>query len=94
MPEEPRIDICCSCDTLNFDGTEKQLSQLQELSGYMHGTKLRAALTYGFGRNYTRGNSHWTYISESQKWVGNPSVSTVVARYMVSLRKRKVTVKL
>jgi hypothetical protein len=54
--------------------------------------KLRSALTYGFGRDYDRGNRQWALNKGNGEWEGNPSVSTQVARYMVALRKRKVGV--
>ena len=50
--------------------------------------KMRAALTHGFGRAYERGNLLWTKCGE--KWVGNPSNSTFVSRYMHALKRRKV----
>jgi hypothetical protein len=60
------------------------------VSTYTHAMKLRSALTYGFGRQYDRGNRQWTLNKGNGEWEGNPSVSTRVARYMVALRKRKV----
>jgi hypothetical protein len=52
--------------------------------------KMRSALTYGFGRLYSRGNSPWS-SRDSVRWEGNPSVSAQVSRYMVALRKRKAS---
>ncbi len=51
--------------------------------------RMRAALTYRFGRLAARGNTDWS-LGENGKWKGNPSMSLQVSRYMVSLRRRKV----
>jgi hypothetical protein len=58
-------------------------------SSYSHAMKMRAAMTYGFGRLNSRGTRPW-HITDAGKWEGNPSISDQVSRYMVSLRRRKV----
>jgi len=76
------------CDTINPDGSTKDPTIT--VSTYTHAMKLRSALTYGFGRQYARGNRQWILNKENGEWEGNPSVSVQVARYMVALRRRKV----
>ncbi|KAJ7082705.1 hypothetical protein B0H15DRAFT_785580 [Mycena belliarum] len=76
------------CDELNFDGTLKPTSQVRD--SYNHAQKMRAAMTYAFGRLFGLGSLPWHTSEVSQKMVGNPSVSETVATYMTSLRRRKV----
>jgi hypothetical protein len=55
--------------------------------------RMRAAMTYGFGRLNSRGTTPW-HLTENGEWRGNPSISQQVSRYMVSLRRRKVRTRL
>ena len=77
------------CDTINPDGSQKDSKDIPRT--YSHAQKLRSALTYGFGRKYDRGSRDWAFNKETAAWEGNPSISLHVARYMVALRKRKVS---
>jgi hypothetical protein len=52
---------------------------------------MRASATYGFGRLNGLGSIPWQRSEVSGKMVGNPSISEDVSRYMVSLRKKKVS---
>ncbi|KAF8135303.1 hypothetical protein K438DRAFT_1472381, partial [Mycena galopus ATCC 62051] len=52
-----------------------------------HAQKMRAAMTYAFGRIHRLGSTPW---QEEPVPSGNPSVSEIVSSYMVSLRRRKV----
>lgn len=79
---------CSRCDEIGLDGTRKPSSQVR--SSYSHAMKMRAAMTYGFGQQKSRGTLPW-HITEGGQWRGNPSVSAQVSRYMVSLRRRKVS---
>ena len=51
---------------------------------------MRAAMTYAFGRLHGLGLP-WHESESLGKMVGNPSMSTAVSTYMVSLRRRKVS---
>nr|GAT49007.1 predicted protein [Mycena chlorophos] len=73
------------CDEKGLDGLVKDASI--ERGSFSHAQKMRAALTYGFGRFGRRGQGGWK--QESGTWVGNPSVSDLVGWYMKSLRKAK-----
>lgn len=77
------------CDSINLDGTPK-LSHV-ERGTYGHAQKMRASMTYAFGRLNGLGNLTW---HESDigggLMVGNPSISIEVSSYMCSLRRRKV----
>ncbi|KAF8209886.1 hypothetical protein K438DRAFT_1477462, partial [Mycena galopus ATCC 62051] len=76
------------CDERDFDGTLKPSTQVRD--SYNHAQKMRAAMTYAFGRLYSLGSLPWHESEASGKMVGNPSVSETVATYMTSLRRRKV----
>ncbi|KAF8162078.1 hypothetical protein K438DRAFT_1523295, partial [Mycena galopus ATCC 62051] len=80
--------IVHECDERDFDGTLKPSTQVRD--SYNHAQKMRAAMTYAFGRLYSLGSLPWHESEASGKMVGNPSVSETVATYMTSLRRRKV----
>lgn len=71
-----------------LDGKPKDPSIHRD--SYSHAQKMRAAVTYAFGRLNGLGSIAWQKSEVSGRMIGNPSVSEAVARYMVSLRKRKV----
>ena len=81
---------CTRCDSINLDGTTKPPTH--ERGSYGHGQKMRAAMTYAFGRLQGLGNMPW-HESELRRgdMLGNPSVSIEVSSYMCSLRRRKVS---
>ncbi|KAJ7683403.1 DNA breaking-rejoining enzyme, partial [Mycena olivaceomarginata] len=76
------------CDELNFDGTTKPHTQKRD--SYNHAQKMRAAMTYAFGRLCGLGSLPWHESEVTGRMMGNPSVSETVATYMTSLRRRKV----
>ncbi|KAI1782501.1 hypothetical protein LXA43DRAFT_1103924 [Ganoderma leucocontextum] len=86
MPQLICLWILQAADNVNPDGTHKPWSEKRV--SYSYAMRMRAALTYKFGRLSTRGNLEWT-MGEDGKWKGNPSLSLQVSRYMVSLRRRK-----
>ncbi|KAJ7814703.1 DNA breaking-rejoining enzyme [Mycena olivaceomarginata] len=51
---------------------------------------MRAAASWNFGQVDDQGNVPWRK-SDLGVWMGNPSVSPLVSRYMTSLKRRKVT---
>lgn len=53
--------------------------------------KMRAAMTYAFGRIHQLGNMPWHNNQVTNQMEGNPSISSIVSTYMLSLRRRKVT---
>lgn len=78
-----------SCDSLNLDGTKKPSTQ--ERGTYGHAQKMRASMTYAFGKLNGLGNMPW-HESDAGGGVmfGNPSISVEVSSFMCSLRRRKV----
>jgi len=56
---------------------------------YANAMKMRASLTYGFGKLRSRGTLMWT-VDEHGNTHGNPSVSSTVTSYMIALKRRKV----
>ncbi|KAG1781314.1 hypothetical protein EV702DRAFT_1042431 [Suillus placidus] len=81
--------IMDACDSVKLDGTNKPSTNERGLYG--HAQKMRAAMTYAFGRLQGLGNLPW-HESElhSGQMLGNPLVSVEVSSYMCSLRRRKV----
>lgn len=79
-----------SCDTIRIDGTPRAPDE--EHRSYSFAMKMRSSMTYGFGRLCERGRTHWSQSTDGVTWTGNPSMSVLVSRYMVALRKRKVYV--
>jgi len=51
---------------------------------------MRAAMTYAFGRLYGCGNQSWQMDEFRGVMVGNPSISTEVSDYMLTLHRHKV----
>jgi len=83
---------CDSCDSFNIDGTMKPFSQ--ERGTYSHAQKMRASMTYAFGRLNGLGNMPWHESDAGGGiMVGNPSISIEVSSFMCSLRRRKVNSK-
>ncbi|KAJ7602151.1 hypothetical protein FB45DRAFT_761277 [Roridomyces roridus] len=80
--------IMSECDEINPDGTAKPHTETR--NGYVHAQKMRAAMTYAFGRIHGLGSLTWHRSEVSGRMMGNPSVSDTVAIYMTSLRRRKV----
>lgn len=81
---------CDSCDSFNIDGTTKPSSQ--ERGTYGHAQKMRASMTYAFGRLNGLGNMPWHESDAGGGiMVGNPSISIEVSSFMCSLRRRKVS---
>jgi hypothetical protein len=80
--------ILNSCDEIGLDGTKKPSGTVR--MSYAHAQKMRAAMTYAFGRLHHLGTLPWHKSETTGQMVGNPSVSDTVSSYMVSLRQRKV----
>ncbi|KAG2358107.1 hypothetical protein BDR07DRAFT_1418586 [Suillus spraguei] len=78
-----------ACDSVELDGTNKLSTD--ERGSYSYAQKMRAAVTYAFGRLQGLGNLLW-HESElhSGQMLGNPSVSVEVSSYMCSLWHCKV----
>ncbi|KAF8335627.1 hypothetical protein F5887DRAFT_891825 [Amanita rubescens] len=75
------------CDTVRVDGSDRPPTERRR--SYSWAMKMRSSMTYGFGRLCKRGKTRWSSPDEVT-WTGNPSMSTLVSRYMVALKKRKV----
>ncbi|KAF9521447.1 hypothetical protein CPB83DRAFT_778726, partial [Crepidotus variabilis] len=76
------------CDTIDLDGKPS----IGQRSSYTHAQKMRAAMTYTFGRTLGLGSQAWQEYRASGGLIetaGNPSTSELVSRYMISLRRRK-----
>ncbi|KAH9009297.1 hypothetical protein EDB85DRAFT_1881694 [Lactarius pseudohatsudake] len=75
------------CDELTLNGKNRLSTQVRATYGTAQ--KMRASMTYAFGRIHGLGSMHWQRGADG-RMVGNPSVSEVVSRYMLSLHRRKV----
>ena len=76
------------CDSITLDGKMKPC--LKEWGTYSHAQKMRAAMTYVFGRLHGLGDMPWHQSEVTNKMLGNPSVSTQVSSYMCMLHCYKV----
>ncbi|KIJ63936.1 hypothetical protein HYDPIDRAFT_91393, partial [Hydnomerulius pinastri MD-312] len=77
------------CDSMALGGGLKSADEVRD--SYGHGQKMRAAMTYAFGRIHGLGTVPWQEDNPgSGRFVGNPSVSQQVSNYMCSLRRRKI----
>ncbi|PPQ78301.1 hypothetical protein CVT24_006499 [Panaeolus cyanescens] len=83
--------ILSECDTV--DVNNKPLPANVVRSSYSHAQKMRAAMTYTFGRVHGLSKQAWSEqhtLDGRLITSGNPSVSELVSRYMLSLHRRKV----
>ena len=71
-----------------LDGRHRPSDQRRD--SYTHVQKMRAAMTYTFGRTLGLGSQAWQRNELTGKMTGNPSVCQSVLSYMMSLRNRKV----
>lgn len=76
------------CDEITLDGKPKSPGVVRDT--YSHAQKMRASMTYAFGRLCGIGPIPWHKSEITGEMVGNPSVSNIVSSFMVSLRRRKV----
>lgn len=79
-----------SCDMIGLDGKPRT----DERASYAHAQKMRASMTYMFGRVLGIGSQPWKQVvsvNGAKHLEGNPSISVKVSTYMVSLRRRKVS---
>lgn len=59
---------------------------------YNNAQKMRAAISHKFGRDHGLGTQPWMENpAYPGRFIGNPSLSVVVSQYMISLRRRKVS---
>ncbi|KAJ7477890.1 hypothetical protein B0H11DRAFT_1660371, partial [Mycena galericulata] len=80
--------ILVQCDVIDVNGNP--VSKEKVVPTYAHAQKMRAAMTYAFGRVQRLGSNPWHECPVTGQMLGNPSVSEIVSSYMVSLRRRKV----
>jgi len=73
---------------MNPDGTFKVPGTLR--ASWTYAQKMRAAMTSKFAEIPAVGKTPWHYDDVAKKMKGNPSISTQVSSYMLSLHKRKV----
>ncbi|KAJ7649394.1 hypothetical protein DFH06DRAFT_1331767 [Mycena polygramma] len=83
-----RCSQAAICDSFNLDGNPRDPSEVR--LSFANAQKMRAAASWNFGQVENQGNATWRKSELTGKWVGNPSVSTLVSQYMTSLKRRKV----
>ncbi|KAN0137547.1 hypothetical protein V8E53_004598 [Lactarius tabidus] len=86
-PEYIVMWIMDECDELNLDGIRRPSTEVRATYGTAQ--KMHASMTYAFGRIHGLGSMHWQRSVVDEGMVGNPSVSEMVSRYMLSLHRRK-----
>ena len=65
---------------------------LEARPGYGTAEKMRAALSYKFGVDFGYGEQSWQEnLLKPGTYQGNPSLSTTVSQYMVSLKRTNVS---
>lgn len=78
------------CDKTDFK--TGSVRPLQARPSYSTARKMRAAMSHKFGRDFERGQlARQENLMLPGHFSGNPSVSTTVSQYMVSLRRTKVS---
>ena len=58
-------------------------------ASFSQALKMRAAVSYYFAQNKDRGTEKWHHDGRGN-YSGNPALSHIVSRYMISLQRRKV----
>ena len=59
---------------------------------YNAAQKMRAAISHKFGRDFGLHTQSWQEsTTQPGKYTGNPSLSSTICHYMISLRRRKVS---
>jgi hypothetical protein len=76
------------CDELNLNGTHRPSNEV--CATYGTAQKMCASMTYAFGHVHGLGSMYWQPSQVDGSMMGNPSVSEMVSRYMLSLHRRKV----
>ena len=79
--------IFIECDILDSqNNTQMQYNN----KTYSQALKMRSAISFHYNE-LGRGSNSW-YQGHDGSWIGNPSLSNTVSRYMLSLQRRKVTI--
>jgi|SRR6266496_333236 len=60
-----------------------------EGASFSHALKMRAAVSYHYAHNQGRGTEKWHDDGNGNHY-GNPALSHIASRYMISLQRRKV----
>ncbi|KAJ7931805.1 hypothetical protein B0H13DRAFT_1593881, partial [Mycena leptocephala] len=78
------------CDDCDIQ-TGKQKDPSIARATYSTAQKMRAAMSHKFSREYELGTQEWQANPLiTGQFFGNPSISTIVSQYMISLRRNKV----
>lgn len=78
--------IFINCDIPDKSSGSRSYCQNKTFSQAL---KMRAAISFHYNET-GRGSDHWRQNSDGS-WIGNPSLSHSVSRYMLSLQRRKVS---
>ena len=84
-------DVLHRADDIDIH-TGKLRSLNEKRVTYSHAEKMRASLTHQYGRNLGLATTPWTPDPDNHgSFTGNPALAPILATYMVSLQRRKVT---
>ncbi|KAJ7721541.1 hypothetical protein DFH07DRAFT_972230 [Mycena maculata] len=80
--------IGASCDTQNLYGKTKNVGDIR--LAFTSAQKMRAAMTWTFNQFPGMAKVSWHQSEVTGNFVGNPSISDVVSKYMMAVKRRKV----
>lgn len=87
-----KVCQCHRCDENDIRTGEPKHPSVPRAT-YGTGQKMRASISHKFGRDFGLGTQGWVESPiVTGKFYGNPSLSVPVSQYMVSLRRRKVSI--
>jgi len=74
---------------MKCDNPDPKRQVRMSCQGYTFSTALRMRAAVSFHYNQLGRSGNWSQMLDGS-WSGNPSLSTIVSRYMLSLQRRKV----
>jgi hypothetical protein len=91
QPDEATPNLIAAWIHRKCEKKDNQDSSTVQCEGasFSHALKMRAAISYYYAQNKGRGTEKW-HDDGKGNYFGNPALSHIVSRYMISLQRRKV----
>jgi hypothetical protein len=89
-PTEDTPSLITAWIFLKCEIPDPKIPERASCQGYTYSTALRMRAAVSFYYNQLGKSGNWNQMLDGS-WAGNPSLSTTVSRYMLSLQKRKVS---